>query len=229
LNADYTFLNERLARHYGIPEVYGSTFRRVKLTDENRRGLLGQGSILMVTSRANRTSPVLRGKWVLGSLLGAPPPSPPPNVPPLNEDREQVGDLTMRQRMEEHRANPVCASCHVGMDPYGFALENFDAVGKWRTTEGSLPIDVSAVLVDGTRFEGPVGLRELLLSRPEQFFQNVTEKLLTYALGREVDSNDDPAVEKIVQEGVAGGYRWSSLILGIIKSTPFQMRRTETL
>ena len=229
LNADYTFLNERLARHYGIPEVYGSTFRRVKLTDENRRGLLGQGSILMVTSRTNRTSPVLRGKWVLGSLLGAPPPPAPPNVPPLNEEREQVGDLTMRQRMEEHRANPVCASCHVGMDPYGFALENFDAVGKWRTTEGALPIDVSASLVDGTRFEGPVGLRELLMSRPEQFFQNVTEKLLTYALGREVDSNDDPAVEKIVQEGVAGGYRWSSLILGIIKSTPFQMRRTETL
>ncbi len=227
LNADYTFLNERLALHYGIPNVYGSTFRRVKLTDENRRGLLGQGSILMVTSRANRTAPVLRGKWVLGSLLGTPPPPPPPFVPALNEEQEEVGALTMRQRMEEHRANPVCASCHVGMDPYGFALENFDAIGKWRTTEGQAPIDAAAVLPDGTRFEGPVGLRKMLLKNPEQFVQTVTKKLLTYALGRELDSDDDPAVEKIVREGAAGGYRWSSLIFGIIKSTPFQMRRSQ--
>jgi mono/diheme cytochrome c family protein len=227
LNADYTFLNERLARHYGIPDVYGSNFRRVTLKDDNRRGLLGQGSILMVTSRPNRTSPVLRGKWVLGSLLGMPPSPPPPDVPALNEAREEVGDLTMRQRMEQHRVNPACTSCHVQMDAMGFALENFDAIGKWRTTEGKAPIDASGVLVDGTRFEGPAGLRQVLLSRPEQFVQNVTEKLLTYALGRDLDSHDDPAVQQILREGAPGGYRWSSLILGIIKSTPFQMRRSQ--
>ena len=227
LNADYTFLNERLARHYGIPGVYGSSFRRVTLEDENRRGLLGQGSILMVTSRPNRTSPVLRGKWVLGSLLGTPPPPPPPDVPALNEKREDVGSLTMRQRMEQHRANPACTSCHVQMDAMGFALENFDAIGKWRTTEGNAPIDASGVLADGTRFEGPVGLRKVLLSRPEQFVQNVTKKLLTYALGRDLDAYDDPAVEKILREGAPGGYRWSSLIVGITNSTPFQMRRSQ--
>ena len=229
LSADYTFLNERLARHYGIPDVYGSSFRRVTLSDENRRGLLGQGSILTVTSRVNRTSPVLRGKWVLANLLGTPPLPPPPDIPPLAEKKEEVGGLTMRQRMQEHQSNPVCASCHAGMDPIGFALENFDATGKWRTTEGTTPIDASGTLPDGTRFEGPAGLRELLLSRPEQFVQNVTEKLLTYALGREVGSNDDQAVQKIVQESAANGYRWSSLVLGIIKSTSFQTRRTGAL
>ena len=227
LNADYTFLNERLARHYGIPGVYGSSFRRVTLQDENRRGLLGQGSILMVTSRPNRTSPVLRGKWVLGSLLGTPPPPPPPDVPALNEAREEVGDLTMRQRMEQHRVNPACASCHLGMDPIGFALENFDAIGKWRSTEGNSPIDTSGVLVDGTRFEGPAGLRKMLLRRPEQFVRNVTEKLLTYALGRDLDSYDDPAVQRILREAAPGDYRWSSLISGIIESTSFQMRRSQ--
>ena len=226
LNADYTYLNERLARHYGIPGVYGSSFRRVMLRDENRKGLLGQGSILMVTSRRNRTSPVLRGKWVLGSLLGTPPPPPPPDVPALNEKREQVGGLTMRQRMIEHQVNPVCASCHAQMDPIGFALENFDAIGKWRTTEGKAPIDASGVLVDGTRFEGPVGLRKVLLSSPQQFVQTVTEKLLTYALGRQLEYDDAPAVQKIVEEG-APSYRWSSLILGIIKSSPFQTRRSQ--
>ena len=227
LNADYTFLNERLAQHYGISGVYGSNFRRVTLRDENRRGLLGQGSILMVTSRPNRTSPVLRGKWVLGSLLGAPPPPPPPDVPALNETPSEVGNLTMRQRMEQHRVNPACSSCHVQMDAMGFALENFDAIGKWRTTEGNAPIEASAVLVDGTRFEGPAGLRKVLLSRPEQFVRNVTEKLLTYALGRDLDADDDPAVQEILREGAPGGYRWSSLISGIIKSTPFQTRRSQ--
>ena len=228
LDADYTFLNERLAQHYGIPNVYGDSFRRVKLTDENRRGLLGQGSILMVTSRANRTSPVLRGKWVLGSLMGTPPPPPPPDVPALNEERREVGALTMRQRMEEHRVNPVCVTCHSRMDPIGFALENFNAVGQWRSTEGKAPIDASGVMADGTRFEGPAGLRTVLLRDPEQFVQTLTRKLLTYALGRELDTSDDPIVEKIVREG-APSYRWSSLILGIIRSTPFQMRRSEAL
>ena len=226
LNADYTFLNERLARHYGIPDVYGSSFRRVTLSDENRRGLLGQGSILTVTSRVNRTSPVLRGKWVLANLLGTPPLPPPPDIPPLNERKEEVGGLTMRQRMQEHQSNPVCASCHAGMDPIGFALENFDAVGKWRSSEGNAPIDASGTLPDGTQFEGPAGLRKVLLSRPQQFVQTVTEKLFTYALGREVQYYDAGALREILREAAPGGYRWSSLILGIIKSTPFQMRRS---
>ena len=226
LSADYTFLNERLARHYGISDVYGSTFRRVTLRDENRKGLLGQGSILTVTSRANRTSPVLRGKWVLENLLGTPPLPPPPDIPALSERREEVGGLTMRQRMQEHQVNPACASCHAGMDPIGFALENFDAVGQWRNTEGGATIDASGTLPDGTQFEGPAGLRKVLLSRPEQFVQTATEKLFTYALGRELEYDDSPALRKILREAAPGGYRWSSLILGIIKSTPFQMRRS---
>ncbi len=226
LDADYTFLNERLARHYGISDVYGSSFRRVTLRDENRRGLLGQGSILTVTSRVNRTSPVLRGKWVLANLLGTPPLPPPPDIPPLNEKKEEVEGLTMRQRMQEHQSNPVCASCHAGMDPIGFALENFDAVGKWRSSEGGVPIDASGTLPDGTQFDGPAGLRKVLLSRPQQFVQTVTEKLFTYALGREVQYYDSGALREILREAAPGGYRWSSLILGIIKSTPFQMRRS---
>ena len=227
LNADYTFLNERLARHYGIPNVYGSHFRRVKLNDENRRGLLGQGSILTVTSYANRTSPVLRGKWLLTNILGTPPPPPPPNVPSLKEDGDVQG-LTMRQRMEQHRVNPVCASCHARMDPLGFALENFDAVGKWRTTigEAGVPIDASGVLPDGTTFQGPAELRKLLLSKREQFVSTVSERLLTYALGRGVEYYDQPALRKIMREAALSDYRWSSLIFGIVNSTPFQMRRT---
>ncbi len=226
LSADYTFLNERLARHYGIPDVYGSSFRRVTLSDGNRNGLLGQGSILTVTSRVNRTSPVLRGKWVLENLLGTPPLPPPADIPPLNEKRGEIGGLTMRQRMQEHQSNPVCASCHAGMDPIGFALENFDAVGKWRSSEGNAPIDASGTFPDGTRFEGPAGLRKVLLSRPQQFVQTATEKLFTYALGREVEYYDAGALREILREAAPGGYRWSSLILGIIKSTPFQMRRS---
>ena len=226
LQADYTFLNERLARHYGIPNIFGNRFRRVTLADENRRGLLGHGSILTVTSIANRTSPVVRGKWVLENLLGTPPPEPPPNVPALKEQGEGGRTLTMREQMEQHRVNPVCASCHKLMDPIGFALENFDGVGQWRTTEAGAPIDASGVFPDGTRFQGAAELRKILLSHPEQIVHNVTEKLLTYAIGRGVEYTDAPAVRKILREAAPGNYRWSSLILGIVKSAPFQMRRS---
>lgn len=227
LDADYTFVNQRLAEHYGIPDIYGSHFRRVTLIDENRRGLLGQGSFLLVTSRANRTSPVLRGKWVLENLLGTPPPPPPPEVPALNEKKGEIGNMTMRQRTEAHRANPVCASCHIRMDPIGFALENFDGVGRFRTTENGTALDVSGELPDGTRFNGPIELRKVLLGQQEQLAQTITEKLLTYALGREVEAHDMPAVRKILREAAPGGYRWLSLISGVIESVPFQMRRSQ--
>ncbi|OFW32323.1 MAG: hypothetical protein A3J28_05225 [Acidobacteria bacterium RIFCSPLOWO2_12_FULL_60_22] len=227
LNANYTFLNERLARHYGIPNIFGSHFRRVTLSDEVRRGLLGQASVLTATSYANRTAPTLRGKWVLENLLGAPPPPPPPNVPSLKEEGGREGKvLTMRQRMEQHRANPACAVCHTRMDPLGFALENFDALGKWRTAEGSTPIDPSGALPDGTKFQGPAELRKILLDRREQFVTTVTEKLLTYALGRGVEYYDEPIIRKIMREAAPSDYRWSSLISGIVNSTPFQMRRS---
>ncbi len=227
LNADYTFVNERLARFYGIPNVYGSQFRRVTLSDDNRKGLLGKGGVLMVTSYPTRTSPTLRGKWVMENILGTPPPPPPPNVPSLKDDKD-VKALTMRQRMEQHRANPACAVCHTRMDPLGFALENFDAIGKYRTTLGATktPIDVSGVLPDGTKFQGAAGLREILLSHPEQFVTTATEKLLIYALGRGVDYYDAPAIRKITREAAPSGFRWSSIILGIVNSTPFQMRRS---
>jgi hypothetical protein len=228
MTADYTFVNERLARHYGIPNVYGSHFRRVTITDEARRGLLGQGSILMVTSHTDRTSPVVRGKWILDNLLGAPPPPMPANVPPLNESNQRAGRvLTMRERMEEHRANPVCASCHQIMDPIGFALENFDAVGAWRGREGGTggtPIDASGQLLDGTKVNGPVELRQALLKQPEIFVGTVTEKLLTYALGRGLAGADMPVVRGIVRDSAQHNYRFSSIILGIVNSTPFQMR-----
>jgi hypothetical protein len=226
LDADYTFLNERLARHYRIPNVYGSRFRRVTLADEQRRGLLGHGSILTVTSYATRTSPTLRGKWLLENLLGAPPPPPPPNVPSLKDD---TGDkvLSMRQRMEEHRKNVACATCHRLMDPLGFALENFDAIGQWQTTSGeaNIPIDASGVLPDGTRFDGPGELRKILLKRRADFVTTVAEKLLTYALGRGVEYYDAPAIRKITGRA-APDDRWLSLTLGIVKSAPFQMRRS---
>ena len=227
LDADYTFVNERLAQHYGIPNIYGSHFRRVAVTDENRRGLLGQGSILAVTSYATRTAPTIRGKWLLENILGTPPPPPPPNVPSLDVKTGQDGKpLTMRQQMEIHRANPVCASCHSRMDPLGFALENFDATGRWRTKDGNAAIDPSGLLPDGTRFQGPAELRKILLSHPDQFVTTVTEKLLTYATGRGVEYYDQPAIRKIMHQAAPGGYRWSALILGIAKSEPFQMRRT---
>jgi hypothetical protein len=226
LDANYTFVNERLAKHYGIPNIYGSSFRRVTLTDENRRGLLGQGSILSLTSYPTRTSVVLRGVWLLTNILASPPPAPPGNVPVL-KDRGNDGRIrSLRESMEEHRANPVCASCHLRMDPLGFALENFDGIGQWRTTEGrNRPIDSSAALPDGTTFKGPVELRKVLMSQPDQFATAVIEKLLTYAIGRGVEYFDEPAVRKIKQEA-APDYRWSSLIAGVINSEAFEMRRT---
>ncbi len=226
LNADYTFVNDRLASHYKIPGVYGSHFRRVELQDESRRGLLGQGSILTVTSYANRTSPVARGKWVLENLLGTPPPPPPPNVPALKERSEDGLVLSMRERMESHRANPACAVCHKVMDPLGFALENFDAIGQWRATDGGAAIDPSGELPDGTQFNGPAGLRKALLNRREEFVGTFAEKLLTYALGRGLEYYDVPVIRKLLRESEPSGYRLSSIIVGIVKSTPFQMRRT---
>jgi hypothetical protein len=221
LDADYTFVNERLARHYGIPNIYGSQFRRVPVTDPNRRGLLGHASILTLTSQANRTSPVTRGKWILDNLLGAPPPPPPPNVPPL-EQTEVKG--TLRQRMELHRKNPVCATCHKTMDPLGFALENFDPLGQWRTRDEGLPVDATGTLPDGTAFEGVAGLRAALLKRPDVFVTTLAEKLLTYALGRGLESYDAPAIRQIVRSAGQDDYRFSRLILGIVTSAPFEMR-----
>ena len=227
LTADYTFVNERLARHYDIPNVYGSHFRRVTLPDATRRGLLGHGSILAATAYPTRTSPVLRGKWVLENLLGTPPPLPPPDVPSLEETTGAGRPLSMREAMEQHRANPVCASCHRLMDPPGFALEQFDAVGKYRThNEASAPIDASGVLPDGTVFEGAAGLRDALLQRPDLFVTTLTEKLLTYALGRGVEHYDSPAIRAIVRDAERDDSRFSSIILGIVESVPFQMRRS---
>jgi hypothetical protein len=223
LRADYTFVDEELARHYGIPNVHGSFFRRVTLP-ENRRGLLGQGSILLVTSVANRTSPVARGKWILENLMGSPPPLPPPNVPPLKESTGQTQASSVRQRMEQHRDNPVCAACHKIMDPIGFSLENYDLIGKWRTTDEGTPIVPSGELVDGTKLDGPAGLRQALLSRSDVFVSTLTAKLLTYALGRGVRYYDMPAVRAITRAAAKEDYKFSSLISGIVRSAPFQMR-----
>jgi cytochrome c553 len=227
LHSNYTFLNERLAKHYGIPHVYGSQFRRVSLGEQTERGgLLRQGSILTVTSYATRTSPVIRGKWVLENLVGTPPPPPPGNVPAL-KDNTVSATLSVRERLAEHRANPVCASCHKLMDPVGFALESFDAVGRFRTVEEGKPIDVAGGLPDGREFAGVAGLEQALLDRPEIFVGTLTEKLLTFALGRGIEYFDAPAVRKIVHGAKADDYRFSSLALGIVTSTPFQMRRCE--
>ena len=226
LDADYTFVDERLARHYGIPNVRGSHFRRVALADDARGGLLGHGSILTVTSYANRTSPVNRGKWVLENILGTPPPPPPPDVPDL-ETAEGGQALSMREAMEQHRANPVCASCHRLMDPLGLALENFDAIGRWRDRgETRARIDATGELPDGTPFDGPAGLKDALLRHPERFVTTVTEKLMTYALGRGIEYYDAPAVRGIVRGAAEGGYRLSSLVKGVVRSAPFQMRRS---
>ena len=224
LDADYTFVNERLARHYGIPGVRGSHFRRVAVRDERRRGLLGHGSILTVTSYANRTSPVLRGKWVLENLLGSPPPPPPADVPELPEDDGPGHALTMRERLAAHRANPVCASCHAKMDPIGFGLENFDAVGAWRQSEGGVPIDASGALPSGVEFAGPAELRAALLARPATFVRTLTTRLATYALGRGLTHRDAPAVRAIMAAAADSGYTFSSLVLGIVESAPFRMR-----
>lgn len=225
LTANYTFANERLARFYGLKNVYGAHFRRVQLTDPRRAGLLGHGSILTVTSYATRTSPVVRGKFLLDNILGAPPPPPPPNVPPLVESAEAGRPLaSIRERMEAHRQNAACAACHTRMDPLGFALENFDGIGRWRTMDGTSEIDASGMLPDGTRFTGPDDFREALLKHRSEFVRTVTEKLLTYALGRAVQHYDMPAVRNILRDA-ASGYSWSSLILGIVESQPFQMRK----
>jgi hypothetical protein len=226
LRTDYTFLNERLAEHYGVKGIYGNEFRRVKLDDPNRYGLLGQASILAVTSYPNRTSPTIRGKWVLEQLLGSPPPPPPPNVPSLKDDAT-AQKMTMRQRMEQHRANPTCAVCHRLMDPLGFALENYDGLGGWRDSAGpgSGPIDASGVLPDGTPFIGPAGLRDVLMKKQDMFVETFTERLLTYALGRGVEEYDHTALRKIARGAAADNQKWSSIILGIVNSTPFQMRR----
>jgi hypothetical protein len=227
LRADYTFLNERIARLYGIPNVKGNHFRRVTLPADNpRRGLLGHGSVLTVTSYPDRTSPVVRGKWILENLLGTPPPPPPPNVPELEETGDAGGTLSIRERLAEHRRNPTCASCHALMDPLGFALENFDAVGKWRTlNEAGGAVDASGTLPDGTQFAGAAEFRAALLGS-DRFVATLTEKLLTYALGRGVEYYDQPTVRAIVRDAAAHDYRFSALVAGIVQSTPFQLRRT---
>ena len=229
IDADYTFLNERLAKHYGVPNVYGDRFRRVALgPDSPRAGLLGHGSILTVTSYATRTSPVLRGKWILDNILGTPPPPPPPNVPDLVEPHPGQQSRSMRERMIQHRVNPACAACHELMDPAGLAMENFDAIGRWRDlAEDGLPIDASGSLPGGQTFEGVAGLRQAVLARPEVFVGTLTEKLLTYGLGRGVDYHDAPAVREIVRRGARDDYSFSSLILAIVESSPFQMRRSQ--
>ena len=227
LSADYTYLNERLAEHYGIPGIYGSHFRRVELDDRNRGGLLGQASLMTVTSYATRTSPVKRGKWLLENILGAPPAPPPPDIPDLKEASDFDQATTLRERMEQHRADPLCAGCHVKMDPLGFALENFDAIGKWRTHNAdNLLLDTMGTLPDGTVLAGPAGLREVLAGKEEEFTMTAVQKLLTYALGRGTEYYDQPAIRQIMREAEPDGYRWSSIILGIVESTPFQMRRS---
>ena len=228
LRAKYTFVNERLARHYGIPNVYGSRFRRVTVGEDSMRGgLLGQGSILTVTSYANRTSPVLRGKWILENILGTPPAPPPPNVPPLKDQNTGGKLLSIRERMAQHRVNPACAGCHQLMDPVGLSMEHFDAIGRWRTrSEAGTSVDASGGLPDGSTFEGVAGLRRALLGRPDSFVNTVTEKLLTYALGRGLEHYDAPAVRAIVRDARANDYRFSSIVRGVVHSGAFQMRST---
>src|SRR6267143_1171917 len=222
LTADYSFLNERLAAHYGIRNIYGNHFRRVTFTDRTRGGLLGQSSVLTVTSYPNRTSVTMRGRWLLANMLGAPPPPPPPDIPALKEAGVEGQPRSLRERMEMHRKNPACASCHQRMDPLGFALENFDALGKWRTSSDGAPIDPSASFPDGTRFEGAAGLRTLLVSHKEDFVRTLSAKLLAYAIGRGLDYHDMPAIRRIARDA-APDYTWSSVIAGIVRSTPFSM------
>jgi hypothetical protein len=224
MTADYTFLNERLAEHYRVPNVYGSHFRRVTLTDQARFGLLGKGAVLMVTSHVDRTSPVVRGKWVLDNLLGTPPPPPPANVPALEETGNSLQPHSVRERLEQHRANPNCATCHRLIDPLGFALENFDAVGAWRTKDEGLPIDASGELIDGTKIDGVAALRQAITSRPDTFVRTLSEKLLVYGLGRSLSYHDMPVVRAVAADAASHDYRFSSLVLGIVHSAPFQMR-----
>ena len=225
LTADYTFVNERVARHYGIPNITGNRFQRVAAS-EHRRGLLGQGSILVLTSVADRTSPVMRGKWVMEVLLGSPPPPPPPNVPLLTETAATAAGkvLTVRERMEEHRKSPACASCHRVIDPLGLALENFDPTGKWRIKDAGVAVDASGVMYDGTKLDGPEGLRDALLKRQDVFLQTFTENLMTYALGRRIEYYDMPTVRRIVRDAEKQNYRISAFINGVVNSSAFQMR-----
>ncbi|MEO8592694.1 MAG: DUF1592 domain-containing protein [Candidatus Solibacter sp.] len=228
LRANYAYLNERLAKHYGVPNVYGSRFRRVTFdADSVRGGLLRQGSVLTVTSYGTRTSPVIRGKWILSNILGVPPPPPPPNVPALKEKAGVGKPATMRERMAEHRDNPACSGCHKLMDPVGFAMENYDAVGRYRRAEDGKPVDNAGSLPDGSSFNGVDGLQRALLARPELFVSTMSEKLMTYSIGRGVENFDAPAVRKIVRDAAGKDYKFSSLVLGIVNSTPFQMRRSQ--
>ncbi len=229
LTADYTFVNERVARHYGIPNVNGYDFQRVQIPDENRRGLLGQASILTLTSVADRTSPVLRGKWVMEVLLGSPPPPPPPGVPLLDETKAEDGDklLTTRERMEQHRSNPQCTSCHRVIDPLGLALENFDVTGRWRIRDNGAPVDATGDLYDGTKMSGPAGLRAALLKHSDAFVQSFTERLLTYAVGRRVEDYDMPAIRAIVRDAARNNNRFSSFVMGVVTSRAFQMSQVE--
>jgi len=226
LTSNVTYLNEQLAHHYGVPGVYGPHFRRVTLTDENRFGLLGKASVLAVTSYTTRTSPTIRGKWLLENILAAPIPPPPPNVPALEASNKDNKPLSVREMLEVHRSNPVCASCHARMDPLGFSLENFDAIGQWRTTDAGAAINASGVLQNGTKVDGPAALGRALVAQKELFVRAVAEKLLTYALGRQMESPDASAIRGIVRAAAADDYRWSSTILNIVKSTPFRMRRS---
>jgi hypothetical protein len=225
LTSDQTFLNEQLARHYGVPGVYGSHFRRVTLTDENRFGLLGKAAVLSVTSYSTRTAPTIRGKWLLENILAAPPPAPPPNVPALEETIKDGKPRSVRDMLEQHRQNPVCASCHARMDPLGLSLENFDAIGQWRTMDAGTAINATGVLLDGTKVDGPAALRRALTARKEQFVRTVTGKMLTYAIGRGLEYYDAPAIRGVVRAAAADDYRWSSTILALVKSAPFRMRR----
>lgn len=229
LTADYTYLNERVAAHYGIPFVHGSHFRRVTLpVDSPRRGILGHGSVLTLTSHAIRTSPVLRGKWLLNTILGTPPPDPPPNVPALRDERTQAKVQTMRERMAQHRANATCAGCHALIDPVGFAFEHFDAIGRYRIVDESFnPIDATGSLPDGTTFDGITELRSALVQKPERFVTTFVERLLTYALGRGLEPYDMPTVRAIVREAAPDGYRLQTILMSVARSYPFQMRRAD--
>jgi hypothetical protein len=229
LTANYTFVNERLAKHYGVPNVYGDRFRRVTYPDDRRAGILGQGAVLTaINSYANRTSPVKRGQWLLENVLGTPPPPPPPGVPPFPENNDESAPKSVRERMEQHRKNPTCANCHARIDPLGFGLENFDGIGRWRTVDANAPVDASGVLPNGAKFNGPAEFRQALIKNPDAFLTTMLQKLMTYGLGRGVEYYDMPTIRKVLRDARENEYRWSSLIMGIVTSNPFQMRNSES-